>query len=85
MENLTRYEMETCECNDWECDKVDVWPSKEGEWVKFSDVKELLQTANQQLKAKISACLDRAVYSETGNVYIINGGTFNKMRQLSAI
>jgi len=61
MENLTRYKMETCECNDWNCDKIDAWPDPEGEWVKFSDIKELLQTDAQQLKAEILPILTDAL------------------------
>jgi hypothetical protein len=53
MENLTRYKMETCECNNWDCDKVDAWSDPEGEWVKFSDIKELLQTANNNARDEI--------------------------------
>jgi hypothetical protein len=51
MENLTRYKMETCECNDWNCDKIDAWPDPDGEWVKFSDIVELLQTAHNRQSA----------------------------------
>lgn len=51
MENLIRYGLETdgcyCECG---CGaKLTASPS--GEWVKFSDIKELLQTShNEELK-----------------------------------
>jgi hypothetical protein len=45
MENLTRYDIFTCQCG---CDKIDTAISPTGEWIKFSDVKDLLQTDAQQ-------------------------------------
>jgi hypothetical protein len=56
MKNLTRYKMETRECNNWDCDKVDAWPDKDGEWIKYSDVKELLQTAPNITSTPCSTC-----------------------------
>jgi septal ring factor EnvC (AmiA/AmiB activator) len=87
MENLTRYYLDTSPCYA-ECGCYsEMSASESGEWVKFSDIKELLQTDVQQLKAEIAA-LAKRLYTFMDDLDYSGkelSDILAKMRQLSAV
>jgi len=57
MSNLTRYKMRIEDSPSGECQAVLPVASKEGRWVKFDDIKELLNSShNKQSTPLCSAC-----------------------------
>jgi hypothetical protein len=58
---------------------------KEGEWVKFSDIKELLQTDVQQLKSEIAALVVKVDAIPQRELPLMVVEFIERMRQLSAV
>jgi hypothetical protein len=81
MENLKRYGPCISEHGFATMQKID-----NGGWVKFSDIKELLQTDAQRLKAEIAAICDE--HDDALSQHLIGNDCsdlFNRLRQLSAV
>lgn len=74
MENLKRYDFTFYQTN-CDCHYVD---NPNGEWVKFEDVKELLNTDTQQLKVEISEILNRIISN-----MVLRWHNYNVMRAVN--
>lgn len=56
MSNLTRYKMRIEDSPDGECQTVISVPSTTGQWVKFDDIKELLNSSYNSESAQCDNC-----------------------------
>lgn len=65
--------------NSWAWEIVE---DEKGDICKVDEVINVLNTS-KQIKDEIASCLDSALYSDTGNIYIINKATYDKLRQLA--
>ena len=83
MSNLTRYIMEHGKYSG--LSYINEVPHPTGEWVKFDDIKELLNTDVQQLKAEIAALVVKVDAIPQRDLPLMVGEFIERMRQLSAV